>query len=285
MVSLKLMLFRAKGDLDMRNLSKIVAIVSGCTIAGLNPILATPVDTSVSIGVSPMVTIGKLKGAQSRSSFSVANKSQIPIRTRIYAQDFDYDTNDGYFKTTDTRHSANPYLQFSPKELTIPPGGTREVRLNITIPPSKPDGEYRVAVFTEDLTERKIDDKNNPYITIIRPQIASVFFVAKGAITPDINAVSVTWNPATKKPRLLLKNQGQASAYPEVNWQLKQGEKEVASYIIPGIVLLAQRERAIDLRIPPNQKIAPGNYKLTGQINDKNGKIAPFSLDVNIPEK
>lgn len=269
----------------MRNLSKIVSIVSGFTIAGLNPILATSVDTSVSIGVSPMVTISQLKGAQSRSSFSVANKSQIPIRTRIYAQDFDYDTNDGYFKTTDTRHSANPYLQFSPKELTIPPGGTREVRLNITIPPSKPDGEYRVAVFTEDLTERKIDDKSTPYVTIIRPHIASVFFVTKGQITPEISAASVSWNAETKKPRLLIKNQGQASAYPEVNWQLKQGDKEIASYSIPGVVLLAQRERAIDLRMPPNQKIAPGNYTLVGETNDKKGKIVPFSLNVNIPNK
>lgn len=269
----------------MRSLFNTVAIIGGLTITGVNTINTPVYAQAVSMTVSPMVTIGQLKGAQSRSSFSVSNKSSIPIRTRIYAQDFDYDTEKGYVKSTDSQNSANPYLQFSPKELVIPPGGTREVRLNITIPPSKPDGEYRVAVFTEDLTERKIDDPKNPYITIIRPQIASVFFVTKGAIVPNISAVNVRWNPETNKPRLLLKNQGQASAYPEINWRLKQGNTEVAKYTIQGIVLLAGRERAIDLKIPVDPKIMPGSYQLVGEIDNKDGKIIPFSLDVNVPTK
>jgi hypothetical protein len=270
----------------MISLSKAVAIVGGLAIMRSTVCLSTPVNAqAVSITVSPMVTIGQLKGAQSRSSFSVSNKSQIPIRTRIYAQDFDYDTDKGYIKAENHIHSANPYLQFSPKELIIPPGGTREVRLNITIPPSKPDGEYRVAVFTEDLSERKIADANTPYITIIRPQIASVFFVTKGAVVPEISAVSVGWNSESNKPRLLLKNRGQASAYPEINWRLKQGETEIAKYTIQGIVLLAGRERAIDLKVPTDRKIIAGKYQLVGEIDNKDGKLIPFSLDVNVPAK
>jgi hypothetical protein len=257
----------------MNHSSNKLAIISGLAIASANTISIPASAQSVSMTVSPMVTIGQLKGAQSRSSFSVSNKSKVPIRTRIYAQDFDYDKDKGYVKTSDTKNSANPYLQFSPKELIIPPGGTREVRLNITIPPSKPDGEYRVAVFTEDLTERKIDDLNSSYTTVIRPQIASVFFVTKGAITSEISAMSVGWNRETEKPRLLLKNQGQASAYPEINWQLKQGNTEIAKYSIQGIVL------------PGDKKIMPGSYILTGEIDNKDGKLIPFYLNVNVPSK
>jgi P pilus assembly chaperone PapD len=269
----------------MSNLAKVIAISCGLTIASLSTVSTPIYAQAVSITVSPMVTISQLKGAQSRSSFSISNKSQIPIRTRVYAQDFDYDAQKGFVKISDHPHSANPYLQFSPKELVIPPGGTREVRLNITIPPSKPDGEYRVAVFTEDLTERKITDPNNLYSTIIRPQIASVFLISKGAITPQISAVSLSWNSEGNKPRLLLRNQGQASAYPEVNWKLKQGNTEIDSHSIQGIVLLAGREREIDIKIPTDKKLTPGNYTLVGEIDNKDGKLIPFSLSVNIPAK
>jgi hypothetical protein len=268
----------------MNKLSTVLAIFSGLTITGLSSIVSTPVRAeSVSITVSPMVTISQIKGAQSKSSFSVRNNGQTAIRTRIYAQDFDYDTQKGYTKIDGHANSASPYLQFSPKELTIPPGVTREVRLNITIPPSKPDGEYRVAVFTEDLTERKITDPKSKYITVIRPRIGSIFFVTKGNIAAQLSAVSVGWNPETNKPRLVLKNQGQKSAYAEVNWKLKQGNTEIASHSIQGIVLQNGRDRAVDLKIDPETKLAPGAYTLVGEIDNKTGKNTPFSLGVNVP--
>lgn len=270
----------------MSKTSTVFSIFSGIAITGLTTILAPQANAqTVSITVSPMVTIAPIKGAQSRSSFSVTNNGQTPIRTRIYAQDFDYDTQKGYTKIGTHANSANPYLQFSPKELVIAPGVTREVRLNVTIPPSKPDGEYRVAVFTEDLTERKITESKNKYVTIIRPQIGSIFFVSKGNISSQLSAISVGWNPETSKPRLVLKNQGQKSAYSEVNWKLKQGNTEVASHSIQGIVLQAGRDRAIDLKIPTETKLAPGAYTLTGDIDNKDGKTVPFSLNVNIPAK
>lgn len=247
--------------------------------------LAPAQSQTVSITVSPMVTITQLKSAQARASFSVTNNSQISIRTRIYAQDFDYDKEKGYIKIANHPNSANPYLQFSPRELVIAPGVTREVRVNITIPPSKPDGEYRVAVFTEDLTERKIADPSNKYITIVRPQIGSVFFISKGIISPQLSAVSTGWNPTTNKPQLVLKNQGQASAYPEINWQLKQGNTEIIRHSIYGVVLQSGRERTVDLKIAPETKLAPGNYTLIGEIDNKDGKNVPFSLSVIIPSK
>jgi hypothetical protein len=268
----------------MNKSSTALAILSGVTITGLSSILATPVRAEpISMSVSPMVTIAEIKGAQSKASFSIRNNGQTPIRTRIYAQDFDYDTQKGYTQIDSHANSANPYLQFSPKELVIPPGVTREVRLNIAIPPSKPDGEYRVAVFTQDLTERKITDPKSKQVTVIRPQIGSIFFISKGAITPQLSAVSIGWNSETNKPRLVMKNQGQKSAYAEVNWKLKQGSKEVAGQRVQGVVLQAGHERAIDLNIASDTKLAPGIDILSGEIDNKTGKNIPFSLDVNIP--
>jgi hypothetical protein len=249
---------------------------------GLNSSMARAQE--VAINVSPMVTMSQLKGSQSRATFSVTNKGTTPIRTRIFSQDFEYDKEKGYVKIANHPNSASPYLQFSPKELVIAPGVTRDVRVNITIPPSQPDGEYRVAVFTQDLTERKITDPNQKFVTVIRPQIASVFFVAKGNVSPQLSATSVGWNKETKFPRIVLKNQGQASGYPTVIWKLEQGGKAVANSELQGVIVQAGKERAIDLRLDEKTQLAAGQYKLVGKING-GGKEVPFTLDLSVPAK
>ncbi|PSB56918.1 hypothetical protein [Chamaesiphon polymorphus] len=267
-------------------ITNLLTTLVGMGIVGtsLVALVSTVRAQEISITVSPVVTLSQLQGSQSRSTFSVTNRGTIPIRTRIYAQDFDYDKDKGYVKIANHPNSASPFLQFSPKELTIAPGVTRDVRLNITIPPSQPDGEYRVAIFTEDLTERKITDPNQKFVTIIRPQIASLFFVTKGNVTPQLSAVSVGWNNQNKSPRLVLKNQGQASAYPTINWQIEQGGKSIVNSEVRGVIVQTGKERAIDLKLDEKTKLAPGQYKLVGKING-GGKEVPFALDLNIPAK
>jgi hypothetical protein len=270
----------------MNKLSVGLSLMSGLTITGWSGFNVDRVYAqAMSITVSPMATIAQTKGAQARASFSVTNNGEAAIRTRIFTQDFDYDPDKGYVKIKDHPHSAIPYLQFSPQELVIPPGVTREVRLNITIPPSKPDGEYRVAVFTEDLTEREIIDPKTKYIMILKPRIGSIFFISKGKNTSELSAVSANWNVESGKPHLVLKNQGKASAYSNIDWKLKQGNVDIASHQVHGLVLQAGRERGTDLAIPLTTKIAPGNYTLVGDIDNNDGKIVPFSLNVNVPVK
>jgi P pilus assembly chaperone PapD len=261
-----------------------IATISGLAIAS-TAFTVPAYAQAISVAVSPMVTINQLKGAQARASFSITNKGQQPLRTRVYAQDFDYDKQKGYVKTNTHANSANPYLQFSPKELIIPPGVTRVVRVNFTIPPSRPDGEYRVAVFTEDLTERKIFNPKDQYVAVLRPRIGSVFFISKGTASPQLSAISADWNAATNKPRLLLKNQGLASAYANIDWKLQQANTKITGESVRGIILQAERERLTDLEIAPGTKLIPGSYDLVGEIDNRDGKVIPFSLKVIIPAK
>jgi P pilus assembly chaperone PapD len=247
---------------------------------------STPIQAqTASMSLSPMVTIQKLNNARSRATFSIVNGGSEPLRIRVYAQDFDYDKEKGYMKISEHPNSAAPYVIFSPKELVIAPGVTRDVRVSISLPPSKKDGEYRVAIFAQDLSERKVINPENKYVTVVRPQIASIFFISKGNITPELSAVNVGWNRETSKPRLVVKNQGQSSAYPEVRWQLKKGATEIVDTKILGVVLQAGRERAFDLNLPPELKLTGGNYTLSGEIDTKDGKIVPFLLNLTVPVK
>lgn len=246
--------------------------------------IAQTVQGSV-MTVSPMVTISPIRGSQARASFSVSNPGTTTFRARIYAEDFDYNRNTGFEKIATHSNSARPYLQFSPTEIVVAPGVSRDVRLNIVIPPSKPDGEYRVAIFTEDLTERRIANPNNRLLTIIRPQIGAIFFIIKGEAKPKLSAIATEWNTQTSKPRLVFKNQGTGSAYPLVTWQLKRGDTQVAANAIQGVVLQAQRERAIDIKMPEGTQLSPGEYNLTGEIDNKDGKLVPFSLKLTVPAR
>lgn len=264
--------------------NKIAAIL----LIGLSSLFGSPLRAqtpSIGIGVSPLVTITALKGSQSRASFSVTNTGSIPIRARIYAEDFEYDRELGFRRVPSHSNSAAPYLQFSPKEVVVAPGVVRDIRLNIIIPPSKPDGEYRVAVFTQDLTERKITNPSTTQITVIRPQIASLFFVSKGTAQADLSIISVAWNPQTNRPRVTFKNQGNQSAYPNVVWRLSQGGKAIKNSLVQGVVLQAQRERSIDLKFPEGPPLSPGEYNLTGEIDNKDGKLVPFSLKLTVPAR
>jgi P pilus assembly chaperone PapD len=103
--------------------------------------------------VAPMVTIVSTQGNSSKSSINVVNKGKEPLRVRVYAESFTYDSKKGFVFTQSDERSAVPYLQFSPREMEIPPGVTRNVRVSVTLPASLPDREYRAAVFIEDLKE------------------------------------------------------------------------------------------------------------------------------------
>jgi P pilus assembly chaperone PapD len=268
-----------------KNYQHLNSIVGSIVTASIVT-LSTPIQAQTfSMSLSPMVTIKKLNNAQSRASLSIVNEGSEPLRIRIYTQDFEYDKERGYMKISEHPNSASPYVIFSPKELVIPPGVTRDVRVSFAIPSSKIDGEYRVAIFVQDLSERKVINPDNKYVVTMSPQIGSIFFISKGNISPELSAVNVGWNRETSMPRLVVKNQGQASAYPEVRWALKQGKTEIANDRISRVVLQAGRERAFDINLPEGLKLTGGTYTLSGEIDSKDGKIVPFSLNVTVPAK
>jgi hypothetical protein len=271
--------------MKITNLCLKVATTTLLTTAGLFGHSLRAQAPSVGIGVSPLVTITALRGSQARASFSVFNPGSNPIRARIYAEDFDYDRERGFQRIPSHPNSANPYLQFSPKEIVVAPGVNRDIRLNIVIPPSKPDGEYRVAVFTQDLTERRLSNPNARLTTVIRPQIGSLFFVSKGNTSPSLSAISAGWNEQTNRPNINFKNQGSKSAYPNVVWRLSKGEVQIANSIIQGVVLQSQRDRTVDIKIPEGVQLSPGEYTLAGEIDNKDGKLVPFSLKLTVPAR
>ena len=265
------------------SLWKQVRIVSLAAVIGLGLPVRDAIAQSVSI--SPLVTIEQLQGSQNKTTVTVSNNSDKPLRARIVTTDFTYDRETGFISIPTHAKSAVPYLQFSPREFVVPPGVSRTVRVGFTIPPSLPDGEYSVALYIEGLQEQKITQTvgGQQSITTLRPRIASIFFVNKGVGNSKISVASAQWNNASKEPVVILNNQGTASAYPNLNWKISKGGSAVTEGKLEGIVLVAGKERSMPIEI---SALSPGSYLFSGEIISRSaGTPVKFETQLIISDR
>ncbi len=233
--------------------------------------------------VAPMVTIATAKSGQAKGSINVTNSGKEPLRMRIYAEDFTYDRKQGFTSTGNHAKSAIPYLQFSPRELVIPPGVTRNVRVGTTLLPSLPDGEYRAVLFVEDLKEQDVK-ANTGNAVIIKTRVASVFYVSKGAASADLQVNTAIWDNTAKKLNIVLSNKGKKTDYTTINWQVGKDGKQIAKDRILGVLVQSENEREVTLQVgEKNLSLPSGNYTLSGEIVTDKNKSTPFNVKVDIP--
>ncbi|MBF2064024.1 MAG: P pilus assembly protein, chaperone PapD [Calothrix sp. C42_A2020_038] len=240
------------------------------------------------VQVSPMVIKAEAKQGQAEGVINVKNMTNEPFRARVYVQPFTYNRDTGFQSLQSSLTDLTPYLQFSPGELTIPPGGTRRIRLISQLPPNLPDGEYRVVIFTENLKEISSKDINGNAISI-RGKVGSTFYVRKGNVSPNLVVDSAQLNTSAKKIQLLVKNTGTASVLPTANWTLKKEGKVIRSGQLPPTAIVAQSDRNFFLNLvgKDQPEITSGQYELTGELvwTDKSiSNTVPFKLNLTIPQ-
>ena len=237
------------------------------------------------IGISPMIIEVQENGGQSQATINVINNTNSPFRARVYAESFTYDQEKGFNTIPQNSESLVPYLKFSPRELNVPAGVTRRIRLNVQLPPNLPAGEYRSAIFTENLEEQKQADRKG-LVTTITTRIGVVMFVRKGENSPKLAITTAEWNPERSQISVNMNNAGKASAYPEVNWTLLQAGKTIKTGVVNPTGIVANGDRLVRIDIPKQQlKLNPGKYQLSGNLSlggQDNKTTIPFSVDVNI---
>lgn len=238
-----------------------------------------------SVSISPLVTIDRLEGSQNKTTVTVSNNSDKPLHARIVTTDFTYDRSTGFIAIPTHSKSAVPYLQFSPREFVVPPGVSRTVRVGFTMPPSLPDGEYSAALYIEGLQEQQITQTidGQKSITVLKPRIASIFFINKGAEKLQLSVASAEWDNQSKEPVVIFSNQGTTSAYPNLTWQISKGGNQVAEGKLEGIVLVAGKERAMPIK---TAALTPGSYLLRGEIVSRSGGTpVKFETQLIIPDR
>ncbi|BAY64580.1 hypothetical protein NIES22_46790 [Calothrix brevissima NIES-22] len=239
------------------------------------------------VQISPMVIEAQANQGLAEGVINVKNMTNEPFRARVYVQPFTYNPDTGFQALKSSPTDLTPYLQFSPGELTIPPGVSRRIRLISQLPPNLPDGEYRVVVFTENLKEIPLRDNNGNAINI-RTKVGSTFYVRKGNLSPRLAVDSAAVNPNTKQIQLLVKNTGTASVLPTANWTLKRGGKIIRSGEVAATAIVAQSDRKFILNLAAKNQpeITAGQYELTGELQwseQSHSKTVPFNLNLTIP--
>lgn len=265
-------------------MNKASKIKKFCSILGLltiSSLVSAAPSLAQKFTVSPMVTINQVRGGQSKGSISITNDGTEPLRVRAYAEDFVYDRSRGFTIIKAHDRSIIPYLQFSPRELVIPPGVTRSVRVMTTLPSNLADGEYRGVVFVEDLKEKPVTTTNGNQMSI-SARIASVFFISKGNTGTELQVNGAVWDNSNKKLKILIANKGSRSATSNTEWRITKDGQEVAKYKQPLAALVqAGGEREMLL---PNVSLSSGKYNLSGNIsNPSDKKVTPFNLEIVVP--
>jgi len=249
----------------------------------LSTLALFPSAVKAQMSVSPMVIESKAERGQAQGMITITNTTNAPSRVRVYAQPFTYQRDTGFQILKSSENDLTPYLQFSPRELTIQPGKSRRVRLISRLAPSLPEGEYRAVVFNETLKESKDGAGNNIALTT---RIGVTFYVTKGNVSPQLTVDSASFNAKQKQIQLLVRNSGKASVLPKVNWTLRRGDTVVKTGKVDANAVLAGSDRNFLLNYPQKSDLSPGNYQLSGDLVwDKGSKKnqIPFNVNITIP--
>ncbi|NEU71377.1 P pilus assembly protein, chaperone PapD [Hassallia byssoidea VB512170] len=271
----------------MLKLNKIKKqLICYAATGALSTLLMCPGIAQAQIKINPLVIEKEARQGKAQGVINITNTSTKTFRARVYALPFTYNQ-DKFEELKSSSQDLTPFLTFSPRELVLQPGQTRQIRVSSRFLPSSKKGEYRAVIFTEDLEEIKtINGNQNIGLT---PRIGVTVYVRHGDVAPNLKVESASYNPQTKKIVLKVKNSGNATARPEVAWNLTNSAAKVADGKAEAYTVIATGERNIEIDLPANKKeISAGKYQLTGELTWNDGdkkKTLPFNVNVTIPDK
>lgn len=243
-------------------------------------------NVKAQMSVSPLVIEAKTERSEAKGIVTITNTSNAPSRVRIYAEPFTYHRDIGFQTLPSSPTDLTPYLQFSPRELTIQPGESRRVRLIGNLAPNLPEGEYRAVVFNETLRDTQDAAGNN--VSLVA-RVGVTFYVRKGNIAPKLAVDSASFNTEQKKIQLLVRNSGKATTRPNLNWTLRRGATVVKTGVVEANGVAAESERNFILNYADNEAtVTPGTYEVSGELvwgDDKSKTKLPFKVNVTVPSQ
>lgn len=153
---------------------------------------------------------------------------------------------------------ADDMVRFAPRRVTIPAGGSQQIRLLFRRPADLKDGEYRSHLWIVSETPPESFDTKEAGKQAVRlavqPAISLPIFVragkleAKASIT-DTKAAKANGN--NLKVSFVLNREGTRSIYGDVDFLCSQGGKEVVLHQVRGISVYTEiAKRYMDFDIP-----------------------------------
>ncbi len=242
----------------------IKAATVGSLIVSPFAVLANYSPAFAQMGLSPLFFEEQAERGRSQGVLTLTNGTERPVRARVYAEPFTYGR-DGFVSLREDAADLSPYLQFSPREVVIPPGAEQRVRVLSLFPPGFPAGEYRAAIFAEELVESAAQTG----AVAVNVRVGSTLYVHQGDLSAVLAGQSATVAADGRSLDVLVNNQGQASARASLSWQLVKDAEQAAGQIFAAGELNEHTvatggDRLFSIGLP--EALPAGSYRLKGEM-------------------
>lgn len=221
-------------------------------------------NTGYALGVNPIVIQSDATQQGVSGVFNVSNNENTEQEVKLFTTPFTYD--DKGFKTlASSADDLSTYLFFSPKVMTLKPNETRQIRYNARFLSSTAAGEYKTMIFVEQSAPSTITTSGTGMI----PRIGLALYVRVGGVKAELAVQGASYKD--KQLLLAIANTGKATARPRSEWTLEQAGKTIVSNkgmktMFDAKTVVADSKRTIEIKAPELEKLAAGNYRLSGTL-------------------
>jgi len=237
----------------MKTYSSIIQIV-------LSIIMGLWLNTAQAFQITPMVIEANATRGMANSMITVKNTGKETAYLRVSSEPFTFNA-DGLESLKTSPQDLSHYLIFAPRKLTVKPGQSRRIRLNVRFLPSTKQGEYRAIIFTEPTLP-----SGDAQMGIV-PRIGVAMYVRKG----DIKAQLSVLNAIYKDKHIILRaqNTGKATARPRIYWVLSKSGREIATGRSGKYTVIAEGQRNLKMggnKSPEIESLKAGTYQISGRL-------------------
>lgn len=231
-------------------------------LCGLFLVSSCPAQ-AISISVAPIrVEHSVPAGGSITEAISVINDDTSPAHLRVKVEDWAL-TQDGavnFAKGGTQPHSAASWIRVNPKEFTLGPGQSQDVRYSLTVPKDAVPGGYRAAIIFATVPPPTPGEKQKR--VMLEGRIATILYETVGRPMPsgEITGLSFRLN-SEGRPEFTVSFQNTGQVHVRTRGEIiirDKGRKEIAKVPLPDLPILPQSRR--DFKVTSGEKLPSGDY-------------------------
>ncbi len=271
--------------------SCVGSALAAALLVGTATLIYSPLANAFGVGVQPSTVEMTIKpGDRQRQVVTVGNVHKTKtISMTMGLADWTLDKN-GKLELAppgDMPRSASEWVRFSPASVTLKPGTSQDVTVEIAAPYKIQDkGDHRFALLATTMLP-ELNDRGEASGVWNRYQLASLFYLT---LTPSESLPEVTSLVLNKRESLLtmeIKNSGDAHARLQGAAKVKNTAGDLISETPLNAVVLDGGERTYNVKLDKISELEAGSYKIDVDLNNTfapQNKFRSMAVDVGTIE-
>lgn len=267
--------------------SIVGSAMAALLLASTAALIYTPLANAFGVGVQPSTVEMTIKpGDRQRQVVTVGNVHKTKtISMTMGLADWTLDKN-GQLELAapgDMDRSASEWVRFSPASVTLKPGTSQDVTVEIAAPYKIEDkGDHRFALLATTMLP-ELNDRGEASGVWNRYQLASLFYLT---LTPSESLPEVTSVVVNKDESLLtmqIKNVGDAHARLQGAAKIKSTDGKVIAETPLNAVVLDGGERIYNVKLEQIAELEKGTYEIDVNLNNTfvpQNKFRSVAVDV-----